>query len=119
MYTLTAKPECFSGTSALCMRNVYTYSETRMLFRYSSPLCCGMCALTAKPERVSATASLYSAECVHVQRNPNVLPLQQPSVVRKVRTYIEIRMRFRYTHECDGVEIGFMWLRIVFRGGIL
>jgi len=59
MYTLTAKPECFSGTAALCVaecvhlqrnlnafplqhpsivRNVCTYSEIPMCCRYSSHL---------------------------------------------------------------------------------
>ena len=79
------------------VRNVRTYSETRMRFGYTSPLWCGMCAHATKPECVPAIPSLCSAECVHLQRNPNAFPLHQPCVVRNVCIYSETRMRFRYT----------------------
>jgi hypothetical protein len=59
----------------------------KMRCRYTSPLQCGMCALTAKPECVSATPALCSAKCVHLQRNPNAFPLHQPCVVRNVCIY--------------------------------
>ena len=60
--------------------------SSELRFRYTSPLYCGMCELTAKPECVSATSALFSAVCVNIQRNLIAFPLPQASLVRNVCT---------------------------------
>ena len=95
---LQRNPNAFPLHQPSVVRNVCTYSKTRMRFRYTSPLWCEMCALTAKSECVDATATLCSAECMHLQQHPNSFPLHQPSILRNVRTYSKIRMHFRHTH---------------------